>query len=68
MPVIESGGVIPGTTGTPLRNAGAPVDNTTFVGRAAVGTLLIDITNGKLYIATVATATTVTWVVVGGQS
>lgn len=54
--------------GTPFLNAGAPAANTTFVGRAVVGSLLIDTAAGKLYIATVATATTVTWTVVGSQT
>jgi hypothetical protein len=54
----------------PFQNAGAPTSGASgsFVGRAVVGSLLIDTTNGKLYIATVATASTVTWVSVGSQT
>lgn len=69
MALIETGNVIPGTVGTPLRHAGAPTDNVTFVGKAVVGTPLIDTTNGVLYICTVSNGTTtVTWVKVGTQS
>lgn len=68
MAIAETGNVIAGTVGTPLRHAGAPTNDVTFVGQAAVGTLLLDTTNGVLYVATVATATTVTWVIVGTQS
>lgn len=69
MPVIETGG----TTGTgldaPLRLAGAPVVNVTYLGVAVVGSLLIDTTAGKLYICTATNGTsTVTWTVVGSQS
>lgn len=68
MPIISGGKVIEGSgLDAPLLNAGAPVANTTYVGVAQVGSLLIDTTNGKLYIATVATASTVTWTLVGAQ-
>jgi hypothetical protein len=46
----------------------APTNNVTQVGRARVGSLLIDIVNGKIYIATVATTSTVTWASVGSQA
>ncbi len=53
----------------PFLNAGAPTNNVTQVKRATVGSLLIDTTNGKLYIATAADGvSTVTWVSVGSQT
>lgn len=69
MAVIEPGNVLPGSgLGTPLRNAGAPVNNTTYLGVAVVGSKLIDTTNGKDYICTATNGTsTVTWVAVGTQ-
>lgn len=68
MAVIEGigGSIIPGYG--VLRNAGAPTNDVTGVGVAVVGSQLIDTTNGIAYIATVATATTVTWVKIGTQS
>jgi hypothetical protein len=71
MAVIEPTGVVlPGAgLDAPLRNAGAPVNNTTFLGIAVVGSLLIDTTNGKLYICTATDGSaTVTWTVVGTQT
>jgi len=71
MPVISGGNVIEGSgLDAPFLNAGAPTSggSGTYVTKAAVGSLLIDTTNGKLYIATVATGATVTWVVVGTQT
>jgi hypothetical protein len=69
MAIITGGRVVEGSgLGTPLTNAGAPTNNVTYVGVAVVGSRLIDTTNGKLYIATVATASTVTWTVVGAQT
>lgn len=54
---------------SPLRNAGAPTVNVTFLGTAVVGSLLVDTTNGKLYICTATNGTsTVTWTVVGAQT
>jgi hypothetical protein len=45
-----------------LLNAGAPRGNETFLGRAVVGSLLIDTTNGNLYICTATNRTsTITW-------
>jgi hypothetical protein len=38
-----------------------------FAGRTAVGSMLTD-SAGKLYIATAATATSVTWTLVGAQT
>ncbi|MFI7678559.1 hypothetical protein [Actinophytocola sp. NPDC049390] len=69
MAVIEPGKVIPGAgLDAPLRNAGAPTVNVTFLGVAVVGSLLIDTTNGKLYICTATNGTsTITWTVVGTQ-
>ena len=55
---------------TPFLFAGAPTSGAsgTYVGKAQVGSQLIDTTNGKAYIATVATGSTVTWVSVGSQT
>ena len=70
MPVITGGNVITGTgLRTPLTNAGAPTNNVTGLGQAVVGALLIDTTNGKLYICTATNGTsTITWTVVGTQT
>jgi hypothetical protein len=69
VPVISGGNILPGNgLSQPFLNAGAPTNNVTFVGHAVVGSLLIDTNAGKLYIATVATASTVTWVSVGSQT
>jgi hypothetical protein len=43
-------------------NAGAPTNNVTFLGVAKVGDLLSDITNAQIYICSVSTPTTITWV------
>lgn len=48
--------------------AGAPTNDSTFLGVAKVGATYSDTTNGKLYICTVSTASNITWVVVGSQS
>jgi hypothetical protein len=71
MPVIDPGGQLIAGSGLdcPLRNAGAPTVNVTFLGVAVVGSLLIDTTNGKLYICTATNGTsTITWTVVGTQT
>jgi hypothetical protein len=54
----------------PFLLGGAPTSGASgsFVGRAVVGSQLIDTTNGKVYVATVATSSTVTWVSVGSQT
>jgi hypothetical protein len=54
---------------TPFQFAGVPVSGVggTMAGRAQVGSKLTDYTNGKDYICTAATATSVTWVLTGGQ-
>lgn len=54
----------------PFLNAGAPTSGAsgTYLRQATVGSLLIDTVNGKLYIATVANGSTVTWVSVGSQT
>ena len=68
MAVIQPGYVIPGGgLGDPLRNAGAPVNGTTYANVAAVGAQLIDTTNAKLYINTGTIAAPV-WTVVGTQT
>ena len=53
----------------PFLNAGVPVSGAsgTYVKDAVVGSLLVDTTAGKLYVATVATGATVTWTLVGSQ-
>jgi hypothetical protein len=53
----------------PFLLAGAPTNGASgsFVNKALVGSLLIDTSVGKLYIATVATGSAVTWIVVGTQ-
>ncbi len=70
MAVIEPGNVLGGSgLDAPLRNAGAPTVNVTYLGVAVVGSLLIDTTNGKLYICTATNGTsTITWTVVGAQT
>lgn len=72
MPIISGGNVIDGDgLRSPFLNAGAPTSGAsgTFVGRAVVGSLLIDTTGGVLYIATSATTgASVTWQVVGAQT
>ena len=71
MAIIEGGRIIEGSgTGTPLRFSGAPTSGVggTYAGIAVVGSQLVDVTNGKEYIATAASATSVTWVVVGSQT
>ena len=70
MGIIETGRVIEGSgLNAPLRNAGAPTVNVTFLGIAVVGSKLIDTTNGKDYICTATNGTsTITWTVVGAQT
>jgi hypothetical protein len=72
MPVITGGAganILPGNgLNQPYQNAGAPTVNVTQLGNAVVGSLLIDTTNGKLYICTSTNGTsTITWTVVGTQ-
>jgi hypothetical protein len=52
----------------PFLSAGAPTNNVTQLGRAVVGSQLLDTTNGKLYICTATNGTsTITWTVAGTQ-
>jgi hypothetical protein len=53
----------------PFQLAGTPVNGASgsFVNRATVGSQLIDTVTGKLYIATAATGSSVTWTLVGAQ-
>lgn len=51
----------------PVTNAGAPTDGTTGATVCGIGTLLIDTTNGILYINT-GTKASPTWTKVGTQS
>lgn len=78
MAVIERNNVIEGAvpreaTGElsadlgPFTNAGLPTGGLTLAGVAAKGALLIDTTNGVLYINTGSKATP-TWTMVGGQA
>jgi hypothetical protein len=69
MPVI-SGGVVQPPDGLQrnIVNAGAPGANA-YAGQVALGGLLIDVTNAKLYICTATNGTTTaTWTVVGTQT
>lgn len=69
MGIIEPGRVIEGSgLDAPLRSAGAPTVNVTYLGVAVLGSELIDTTNGKLYICTATNGTsTITWTAVGTQ-
>lgn len=52
----------------PLRSAGPPVANVTHLGRAVVGSVLIDTVNGQHYICTATnTTSTITWTKTGTQ-
>jgi hypothetical protein len=70
MGIISGGNVMPQNgLSVPIQNAGAPTVNVTGLGVAVVGALLIDTTNGKLYICTATNGTsTITWTVVGTQT
>lgn len=70
MAIISGGTLMPGDGfAVPFTNAGAPTVNVTELGIAAVGSLLVDTTNGKLYICTATNSTsTITWTVVGTQT
>lgn len=69
MPIISGGVVQPGDgLDHPIQNAGAPASNA-YAGQVAKGGLLIDTTNGVLYICTATNgSTTATWVTVGSQT
>lgn len=70
MPIISGGKVIEGSAARPFQNAGAPTSGVsgTLSGVAQVGSLLVDTTNGKLYICTNATVgASFAWTVVGAQ-
>lgn len=67
---IISGGLVQPLDGLsyPIKNAGAPGSNA-LAGQVALGGLLIDTTNAKLYICTATNgSTTATWTVVGTQT
>jgi len=69
MAIISGGQVMP-VDGLlrPIQNAGAPAANA-YAGQVALGGLLIDTTNAKLYICTATNGTsTATWTVVGTQT
>lgn len=68
MPILEGGKVLASGSATVFTNAGAPTVNVTKLGIAAIGDLLSDTTNGKLYICTATNNTsTIVWTVVGSQ-
>jgi hypothetical protein len=54
----------------PFQNAGVPTSGAggTYAAKATIGSMLIDTTNGKLYIATAASGGSVTWTSVGSQT
>jgi len=67
---IISGGITQPANGIQrnIVNAGAPGANA-YAGQVALGGLLIDVTNAKLYICTATNGTTTaTWTVVGLQT
>lgn len=68
MAIITGGQVMPtDATRTPFTKAGALAGND-FANGLTVGSMAVDVTNGKLYICTVTNGTTTsTWVVVGTQ-
>lgn len=68
MAIISGGNVMPSNgLSRPILNAGAPAADA-FAGTVAVGSQLIDTTNGKSYICTATNGTsTATWVTVGSQ-
>ena len=65
----NTGNILPGDgIQRQIINAGAPGANA-FAGQVALGGLLVDITNAKLYICTATNGTTTaTWTVVGAQT
>lgn len=71
MPIIPAtGGSLMPSDGLQrhIVKAGAPSANE-FAGQVALGGMLVDVTNAKLYICTVTNgSTTATWVVVGAQT
>ncbi len=71
MGIIQStGGSLLGADGLQrtIVNAGAPGANA-YAGQVALGGLLVDVTNAKLYICTATNGTsTATWTVVGAQT
>jgi hypothetical protein len=70
MAVIERSRIIDEAQGAglPLRKAGALSAND-FAGACYVGSLAMDVTNGKLYVCTATNgSTTSTWVSVGSQT
>lgn len=66
MAIIGTNNVIEPSFG-PLLFAGAPTNGTTYANKAAKGCLLIDTTNGILYINT-NTQASPTWTKVGTQT
>ena len=52
----------------PLQFAGTPVNNSTFLGRAALGALVVDTTTGKLYSVIASTPSVITFQLIGLQT
>ena len=59
-----------GGTATPFQVTGAPTSGAggTMAGKAVVGSLLVDVSTGKLYSCTASGAGSVTWQLVGLQT
>jgi hypothetical protein len=56
-------------SGDVLLHAGPPINDATYLGRAVVGSLLIDLSTGKSYICTASDRTTkISWLPVGTQA
>ena len=53
----------------PLQLNGAPTSGASgsYLGRAAIGALLVDYSTGKLYACTASTPSSITWTLVGAQ-
>lgn len=70
MGIITGGRLIEGSgLGSPILNAGAPVNNETSLGVAVVGSKLTDTTNGAAYICTATNGDDeITWTLIGEQA
>jgi hypothetical protein len=69
MAILSGGNVLPGDgLRQPFTNAGAPASNA-LAGTAQIGSLLVDTTNGVVYVCTATNgSTTATWTKVGTQA
>jgi hypothetical protein len=54
----------------PLQLGTAPASGASgsYLGRAAIGALLVDTSTGKLYACTASTGSSITWTLVGAQT